>query len=172
MTAVLKNPLTETLSGEPKSMPLHIARILLFIAALSLAACGGWSSSEVRQPTPADTLNISGIVVDGPIAGARVEIREKIGNEEKTIHQCWDTGKGTCITTTVNEGRFSFFFDGRNKIRASAPTGRSGSETCVRRYSSVAHTPPSFVVARQVILVIVNSLRLPFRSLRGRKRRV
>ncbi len=95
-------------------MPLHFARILLFIAALSLAACGGGSSSEVRQPTPADTLNISGIVVDGPIAGARVEIQEKIGNEEKAIHQCGDTGKGTCITTTDNEGRFSF------KIRSDA----------------------------------------------------
>jgi hypothetical protein len=85
-------------------MPLQTARILLFITVLHLAACGGGSSSEVRQPTPADTLNISGIVVDGPIAGARVEIRN---SEDNSIAaSCGIGGRSRCETLTDEKGLF------------------------------------------------------------------
>ncbi len=80
--------------------------ILPLLGTIFLSACGGGDSSDVRTATPTETLSLSGIVADGPVSGARVEIRE-IGSNT-LVSSCGTAGRSRCETMTDEDGRFFF----------------------------------------------------------------
>jgi len=104
------------------SRRFHLPLILL-LACLALAACGG-GGSATAVPPPAGTTTLSGVVEDGPIAGAKVYLVHKAteiddlscglqGNERceipsTTAAACGPQGTELCDTVSMADG--SFFF--------------------------------------------------------------
>ncbi len=81
-----------------------VVQVLLVSAgALWLSGCGANSDSEA---TLSPTRSVAGVVEDGPIAGARVFLYSKIGND--VVRFCGPRGSGRCETITDDQGRFSF----------------------------------------------------------------
>lgn len=95
----------------------------LLLACLALTACGGGGSSPSVAP-PAGTTNLSGVVEDGPIAGAKVYLVHKatevndlscgdLGNERCEIPStiapaCGPQGTERCETVSQADGGFTF----------------------------------------------------------------
>jgi hypothetical protein len=78
---------------------------LAWIAALLLllSACGGGGH---ESEAPADKKIISGVVEDGPIAGARISLVDSHGGE--VVRSCGASGVGRCETVSAINGGFSF----------------------------------------------------------------
>lgn len=97
--------------------------LALLLACLALTACGGGGSASSIVP-PVGTTTLSGVVEDGPIAGAKVYLVHKatemddlscgpLGNERCEIPStaaaaCGPQGTELCETVSLADGSFAF----------------------------------------------------------------
>lgn len=97
--------------------------LTLLLACLALTACGGGGSATSVAPPPG-TTTLSGVVEDGPIAGAKVYLVHKAteiddlscgdpGNERCEIRStiataCGPQGNELCETLSLADGSFAF----------------------------------------------------------------
>ncbi|MHB1397606.1 MAG: hypothetical protein ACYDAI_11280 [Trichloromonadaceae bacterium] len=116
-----------TLSIQPPLPGFILCRsqlpLALLLACLALTACGGGGSATSVAPPPG-TTTLSGVVEDGPIAGAKVYLVHKateidnlscgdLGNERCEIPStiaaaCGPQGNEPCETLSLADGSFAF----------------------------------------------------------------
>lgn len=85
----------------------HLSSLLILIFLTLLSACGGGSGSSSGDTTPeTDFVILSGSVIDPEIVGATVRIVSLESNT--TVSICGSAGTTPCMTTTDENGNFSF----------------------------------------------------------------
>jgi hypothetical protein len=102
-----------------------------FLLAVTLCGCGGGSSAGSAEPN-AQTLQLSGYVVDGPVQGALVKLVDRDTGHLAAI--CPNLTENLCInnsdlTRTRETGYFTFFVDKSADLSGLVVVAEEGIDT-------------------------------------------